>query len=67
MAQHDKVNLNTANRQELAQIPGSSDECADAIIHYRNEHGGLKSIKEIENIKGFGPKAVEHFREHGTV
>ncbi len=62
-----QINLNTAGREELAQVPGSSEQCADAIIRLREERGGLKSIEEIDELKGFGDKAVEHFKRHGTV
>ena len=62
-----KVNLSTASREELAKVPGSSEDCADAIIGLREERGGLKSIEEIDQIKGFGEAAVRHFKENGTV
>ena len=62
-----KININQASREELAQVPGSSEHCADAVIRYREEHGGIKSIDEIDQIPGFGEAAVSHFREHCTV
>lgn len=67
MAQDGKINLNTASREELAHIPGSSPECADAVIQLREERGGLKSIDEIDEIPGFGREAVRHFQESGYV
>lgn len=67
MAQNGDINLNTASREELARIPGSSEQCADAVIRLREERGGLKSVDEIDEIKGFGEQAVKHFREHGQV
>lgn len=67
MAQDSRINLNSASREELAQVPGSSEDCAEAVIRLREERGGLKSVDEIDEIKGFGEKAVQHFKQHGTV
>jgi DNA uptake protein ComE-like DNA-binding protein len=62
----EKINLNTASREELAKVPGSSEHCADQIIWLRQERGGLRSVDEIDYLKGFG-EAGRHFREDGTV
>jgi competence protein ComEA len=67
IAHGSRINLNTASREELAQVPGSSEQCADDIIRLREERGGLKSVEEIDDLKGFGEAAVRHFKEHGTV
>lgn len=62
-----KINLNSASREELAQVPGSREDCADAIIRLREERGGLKSVDEIDDLKSFGERAVQRFKENGTV
>ena len=54
IAHGSRINLNTASREELAQVPGSSEQCADDIIRLREERGGLKSVEEIDDLKGFG-------------
>jgi DNA uptake protein ComE-like DNA-binding protein len=51
----------------LAKVPGSSERCADQIIRLREERGGLRSVDEIDDLKGFGEAAVRHFKENGAV
>lgn len=62
-----KINLNTATRAELDRIPAIGPKCAQQLIDYREQHGRINSISELDTIPGFGKKALEHLREHGTV
>ncbi|MEW5728937.1 MAG: helix-hairpin-helix domain-containing protein [Pseudomonadota bacterium] len=62
-----KINLNTASKDELDQITGIGDDCAEQILDYRSKHGKINTIEELGNIPGFGKKAVEHLREQAEV
>lgn len=62
-----KINLNTASKDELDRIPAIGKECAQAIIDYRAKHGRIGSIEELDKVSGFGKKALEHLRENATV
>lgn len=46
------VNINTATKSELMQLPGIGESKADSIISYRKEHGNFKSIEDIMLING---------------
>ncbi|USA52050.1 ComEA family DNA-binding protein [Acinetobacter sp. C32I] len=57
--QGDKISLNQANLQQLQMLSGVGEKKAQAIMEYRQKHGGFKSIDELMNIKGIGPKLLE--------
>lgn len=60
------VDLNTASKVELMQVPGIGEKTALAIIEYRRNKP-FNSIEEIMNIKGIGPKKFEKMRNNITV
>ena len=51
----DKISLNTATAQELTALTGVGEKTAQAIIAYRDAHGGFTSIDELQQVKGIGP------------
>ena len=62
-----KVNLNTADSQELQTLPGIGETRAEAIIAYREETGGFGSIEEIQNVSGIKGKTFEKIEDYITV
>ena len=50
-----KISLNTATAQELTALTGVGEKTAQAIIAYRDTHGGFTSIDELQQVKGIGP------------
>lgn len=61
------INLNTASVQRLMELSGIGEVKANAIVRYREENGGFKSIDEILNVKGIGEKTFEKIRSQITV
>lgn len=62
-----KVNLNTADREQLKTLPGIGDAKADAILQYREEHGGFGAIEEIQNISGIKSGVFSKIKDLITV
>ena len=52
----DKININTADKDELKVLDGIDKKKAKAIIDYRKEHGDFISIEEIMKVDGIGTK-----------
>lgn len=62
-----KVNINTADVQELMTIPGIGPSKAAAIIQYREEHGAFASLEAIMEVSGIGQKTFEKLESFITV
>lgn len=61
------VNLNTADRQELMTLAGIGEAKADAILAYRQEHGGFRAIEEIMEISGIKEAVFLQIKDRITV
>ena len=62
-----RVNLNTAQREELMTLPGIGESKADSIIRYREEHGAFTTPEEIMNISGIKSAVYSKIRDRITV
>ncbi len=62
-----KININSASATQLDSLPGIGPAYAGRIIDYREVNGSFKTIGEIENIKGIGPKTFEKLKDLITV
>jgi competence protein ComEA len=73
MARHllDKsttVNLNNADLEDLAGVPGIGRERAEALLMYREQNGPLVNWGELRQVPGFeDPDVVEYVREHAEL
>jgi len=62
-AKSKKININTASKEELMNLPGIGDVKAQAIIDYRTKNGPFKDIHEIVNVSGIGEKTFEKIKD----
>jgi len=63
----EKVNINTAGVDQLAELPGIGAKTAGAIVSYREEHGSFASIEQLMDVKGIGDKKFEVIRDSITI
>jgi competence protein ComEA len=56
------LDLNKASKEDLKQIKGISDTLADKIVSYRSEHGGFKSLDELDQVPGFSETRKDEIR-----
>lgn len=61
------VNINTASVHHLQRINGIGEKKAEAIVEYREAHGGFKSVDELVNVGGIGEKTLDTIRDRLTV
>ena len=63
-AQSSKLNINTATAKQFMALKGIGKKKADAIITWRTEHGGFKTLEELAEVNGISERFVsEHQAE----
>ncbi len=53
------VDINTASDKLLTYVSGIGPALAKNIVTYRNEHGLIRTRKELTEVPSFGPKAFQ--------
>lgn len=61
------ININTATQEELESLPSIGEVRAQAIITYREEHSGFRTIDELKEVSGIGDKIFADISPHVTV
>ena len=61
------VNINTATRTELIQIPRIGESMADRIVEFRKANGAFDRIEEIMNVRGMGERTFLSIKKYLTV
>jgi competence protein ComEA len=61
------VDLNTATEAELEALPGVGPATAQAIVAWRREHGGFRSVQDLLEVRGIGPAKLAALRDHVRV
>lgn len=57
-----KIDINSADEQRLTELPGIGPATATKIFEYRKVNGPFKSVDDLLNVKGIGPKVLEKIR-----
>ena len=54
-----KLNLNTANEEQLMLLPTVGASKAERIVTWRKKNGGFKRVADLRRVKGFGYKTLK--------
>jgi competence protein ComEA len=55
----EKININTATAEEIAQLKNIGTAYAMRIVEYRQENGPFEKPEDILKVKGIGEKTYE--------
>lgn len=67
MVMHDKININTADEAELAQIPGVGVSKARKILEHRQNIGKFETVEDLLAVKGIGKKSLDKMKPYLTL
>jgi len=56
------VSLNTATAEQLDTLDGVGPATASKILDWRRQHGGFRSVDDLGEIPGIGPKRLAALR-----
>src|SRR5690625_1538837 len=61
------LNLNSASQSELETLPGVGPVMAGRIVDWREQHDGFRSVDELREASGIGPKIFAQLEPLVTV
>ena len=62
-----KIDINTADAEQLDELPEVGPSTAESIVEYRRLNGEFRFVDELEEIPGIGPKTLEKIEPFATV
>lgn len=60
---NNKININAASVEVIAQLDGIGEKMAQRIIDYREQNGDFSAIEEITLVSGIGQKKFEEIKD----
>lgn len=59
-----QIDINSATKEELMELPGIGESMASRIIEYRENNDGFKKIEDLMEVKGIGDKKFEKLKKY---
>jgi competence ComEA-like helix-hairpin-helix protein len=60
----EKLDINTASKEDFMQLDGIGEIISGRIIEYRNEHGSFKSTDELMNVNGITESLYKRIEQY---
>ena len=57
------VSLNSASASDIEQLPGVGPVLAGRIVSWRQTHGAFRSVDQLQEVPGIGPKVFANLRD----
>lgn len=67
LAGPSEVDINTADATGLETLDGIGPALAQRILAYRTAHGGFRSVSDLQNVTGIGPKKFAAIKTSVTI
>ena len=58
------ISLGSATLEQLETLDGVGPATAQKIVAYRTAHGGFRSVDDLTNVPGIGPKKLAAIKPH---
>ncbi len=58
------LDLNRASKAELRLLPGLGDTLSQRVVDHRQRVGAFRSVDDLRQIPGIGPKTLERLRPY---
>jgi len=62
-----RININSASRSELMDLPGIGSVLSERIVEYRRINGPFSKIEDLRNVSGIGEKRYDTVKDRITV
>ncbi len=59
-----KININSADKEELMSVPGIGEKISQRIIEYRNKNRYFNDVEELRNITGITSNRYDKIKEY---
>jgi competence protein ComEA len=58
-----QLDLNAATVEQFDQLPGVGPVLAQRLVEYRTQHGGFRSVDELQDVSGIGDKKYAELKD----
>ncbi len=58
-----KIDLNSADQEQLQSLPGIGPSLARRIIDFRDKNGPFERIEDLMNVRGIGERKFDQLKD----